>query len=31
MGRGKILVWVKMFAPGLVDRGPARKAIEEGK
>jgi short-subunit dehydrogenase len=30
MGRGKLLVWVKMFAPGLVDR-MARKAIEEGK
>jgi short-subunit dehydrogenase len=30
MGRGKLLVWVKMFAPGLVDRS-AKKAIEEGK
>jgi short-subunit dehydrogenase len=30
MGRGKLLVWLKLIAPGLVDR-TARKAIEEGK
>ncbi len=30
MGRGKILVWVKLIAPGIVDR-TARKAIEAGK
>jgi short-subunit dehydrogenase len=30
MGRGKLLVWVKIVAPGLVDR-IARRAIEQGK
>jgi hypothetical protein len=30
MGRGRLLVWVKMVAPGPVDR-IARKAIAEGK